>query len=100
MSSGRGERLCYYAYIIMLHRTTIVLPSRIKEKAMARAREQNISFGEFVRRAVENQLAVRSNGKSRKKVSDPYLDKLAFFDDDAPPDLSVRIDDVLYGDRS
>ena len=92
-------RVCYYAYIIMVHRTTVVLPSRLKEKATARAREQRISFGEFVRRAVEKQLTIPANRKSKGKAGDPYLDKLVVFEDDGPPDLSARIDDVLYGDH-
>jgi hypothetical protein len=83
----------------MVHRTTIVLPSRLKERAVARAREQHISFGEFVRQAVEKQLAVRTNGKSKNKAGDPYLDNLVVFDDDGPSDLSARVDDFLYGDR-
>jgi hypothetical protein len=83
----------------MLHRTTVVLPARLKEKAVARAREQNISFGEFVRQAVEQQLSLRGKGESRNKTSDPYLDKLVVFEDDGPADLSIRVDDFLYGDR-
>jgi hypothetical protein len=83
----------------MVHRTTIVLPSRLKEKATARAREQNISFGEFVRRAVEKQLAVRASSKAKNRGRDPYLDNLVVFDDDGPADLSVRIDEFLYGDH-
>jgi hypothetical protein len=54
----------------MLHRTTVVLPARLKEKAVARAREQNISFGEFVRQAVEQQLSVRGKGEARSKPGD------------------------------
>jgi hypothetical protein len=83
----------------MVHRTTIVLPARVKEQAMARARDQKISFGEFVRRAVEKQLVVKSNDKSKNKIGDPYLDNLVVFEDDGPPDVSVRVDEFLYGDR-
>ena len=82
----------------MTHRTTIVLPPRLKERAVARAREQNISFGEFVRRAVDQQLSAATNGKSRKKGTDPYLDKLVVFEDDRPADMTARIDQILYGD--
>src|SRR5437870_11385071 len=45
-------RLCYYISIIMPERTTVVLPPPLKQRAVARAREQGISFGEFVRRSV------------------------------------------------
>jgi len=34
-------------------RTTIVLPDTLKRRATARARAQKISFGEFVRQAIE-----------------------------------------------
>jgi hypothetical protein len=82
----------------MPDRTTVVLPSGLKERAVARARKQGISFGEFVRRAVENQLTAPIKTHPRKKTGDPFLDNLVTFTDDGPPDLSTRIDEFLYGD--
>jgi len=80
----------------MVNRTTIVLPASLKERAVTRAREQKISFGEFVRRAVERQLTNPSRGKS-KKTGDPFWDNLVAYDDDGPADLAARHDDFLYG---
>jgi hypothetical protein len=82
----------------MPDRTTVVLPASLKERAVAQAREQKISFGEFVRRAVEKQLATPPRGKSRK-TGDPFWDNLVAYDDDAPADLSVRHDEYLYGSK-
>ncbi len=73
------------------------MPEPLKRRAVAKAREQGISFGEFVRRAVEKEIAVPAPKKRGKKTGDPFLDNLRAFDDDGPPDLSTRIDEFLYG---
>lgn len=77
-------------------RTTVVLPASLKERAVARSREQKISFGEFVRRAVENQLTTQPTRKT-KKTGDPFWDNLVAYEDAGPSDLSSRHDDYLYG---
>ena len=83
----------------MYDRTTIVMSPLLKARAVAKARQQGISFGEFVRQAVERQIAAPPKGKSKKKTGDPFWDNLKPFDDDGPPDLSTRIDEFLYGDE-
>ena len=90
----------------MPDRTTIVMPPRMKQQAVSRARAQGISFGEFVRLAVGKQLAQRTKPfkvrlikNKSKKTGDPFWDNLTFFDDGGPADLSVRHDDYLYGDK-
>src|SRR5262249_31259513 len=55
-----------------------------------RAREQKISFGEFVRRAVEDQLAAAPKGSG-----DPFWDNLRIIEG-GPADMSNRIDDYRY----
>ena len=82
----------------MPNRTTIVLPPLLKQRAVLRARVQGISFAEFVRRAVEKQVTAPAKGRSKKKTGDPFWDNLKTFDDDGPPDLSTRIDELLYDD--
>jgi hypothetical protein len=83
----------------MPDRTTIVLPPELKRRAVSRARHQGISFGEFVRRAVEKQLTAPAKSRvKRKKTGDPFLDNLVTFDDGGPPDLSTRVDEIVYGD--
>jgi hypothetical protein len=88
----------------MPERTTIVLPEALKLKAVGRARERGISFGEFVRKAVEKEL-LPSPQKKRlnlkgKKTGDPFWDNLVTYDDEGPADISERIDDYLYGEQS
>ena len=83
----------------MPERTTVVLPASLKQRAVARAREQGISFGEFVRTAVANMLTVPPRGTSRKKTGDPFWDNLKVYED-GPADLAVRHDDYLYGSKS
>jgi hypothetical protein len=83
----------------MPDRTTVVLPPELKRRAVSRARHQGISFGEFVRRAVEKQLTTPTKSRvKRKKTGDPFLDSLVTFDDGGSPDLSTRIDEIVYGD--
>jgi hypothetical protein len=82
----------------MPERTTIVLPDPLKQRAVARAREQGISFGEFVRRAVENMLTAPPRGTSRKKTGDPFWDNLEVYDG-GPTDVAGRHDDYLYGGK-
>lgn len=88
----------------MPDRTTIVLPPELKRRAVSRARRQGISFGEFVRRAVEKQVALPTvkivKPPRKRKTGDPFWDNLVFFEDDGPTDLSVRHDDYIYGEDS
>jgi hypothetical protein len=85
----------YYVYIIM-DRTTVVLPPRLKDLAQARAHSAGISFGEFVRRALERAVAERPSRRRTRR--DPLLDDDAVFKGRVPKDLSARHDDYLYGD--
>jgi hypothetical protein len=79
----------------MAERTTIVLPDPLKQRAVARAREQGISFGEFVRRSVERMLSAPTRGDGRKKTGDPFWDNLEVYDG-GPPDAAAHHDDYLY----
>jgi hypothetical protein len=82
----------------MPERTTVVLPAPLKQRAVARAREQGISFGEFVRRSVEKMLTAPPRGTGRKKAADPFWDNLKVYDG-GPADLAARHDDYLYGGK-
>lgn len=82
----------------MTGRTTIVLPDPLKRRAVARAREQGISFGEFVRRAVEKMLSAPPRGDSRKKTGDRFWDNLEIYDG-GPSDAAARHDDYLYNGK-
>ena len=82
----------------MPERTTVVLPAPLKQRAVARAKEQGISFGEFVRQAVEKMLALPPRGNSRK-TGDPFWDNLQAYDG-GPTDAAARHDDYLYGGKA
>ncbi len=77
-----------------MHRTTLVLPPRLKEAATARARAAGVSFSEFVRRAVEKAVTENRQRPGR----DPLLNDHAIFNGGTPQDLSRRHDACLYGE--
>lgn len=79
----------------MATRTTVVLPHLLKQRAVARAREQGISFGEFVRRAVESMLSAPPRGTGKKKTGDRFWDNLEIYDG-GPSDAAARHDRYLY----
>jgi hypothetical protein len=82
----------------MPDRTTIVMSADLKERAVQRARERKISFGEFVRQAVEQQLkaAVPVKAGGKKKTGDPFWDNWVPIDDDGPTDMALNHDQYLY----
>jgi hypothetical protein len=77
-------------------RTTIVLPPRLKDMATREARLEGVSFGEFVRRAVEKAVREKT---PKKAAGDPLLSDRAVFRGDVPADLSRRHDHYLYGEK-
>jgi hypothetical protein len=92
---GFRSQLCYYVYIIML-RTTVILPPRLKDAAHQQALAAGISFGEFLRRAVAK--AVADSASRRRGRTDSLLDDTAVFNGRVPKDLSRRHDSYLYGE--
>ena len=74
-----------------------MIPPRLKQMATARARSVGVSFGEFVRFALERALSENSTRRGRR--SDPFLDDGVIFLGDIPEDLSQRHDDYLYGEK-
>jgi len=80
-----------------MQRTTVVIPPRLKQRATTRARTEGISFGEFVRRALERAVAENSTRRGRQR--DPFLDDRVLFTGDMPEDLSSRHDFYLYGEE-
>lgn len=80
-----------------MNRTTILLPEELKEESVRVAREHGISFGELVRRVLEEAV-------TRRKKKQPLSEDTLFADGTvytgkAVQDLSLRHDDYLYGDR-
>jgi hypothetical protein len=77
-----------------MKRTTIMLPSGLKERAQRAARERGISFGQLLREAVEDAL---SEDATMRPFTDPLFADAAVFEGDSPADLSVAHDAHLYG---
>jgi hypothetical protein len=72
----------------------IVLPARLKSLAVARAKDQGISFGELVRQTLPKHL----DESAGPKASDPFWDNLMSYVEN-PTDLAARHDDYLYGGK-
>ena len=74
-----------------------MLPPRLKEMALDRARAEGVSFGELLRRALE--AAVSAPRRKRRATDDPLLADTAVYRGPAPADISTRHDAYLYGGR-
>ena len=83
--------LCIWHYVYIMKRTTLMLPSTLREKATSYARQRRMSFGEFVRRALEKAL-------QETEQSDTFLNDKALFRGKVPKDLAKNHDKYLYGD--
>jgi hypothetical protein len=77
-----------------MHRTTVMLPSELKNSAQHRAEEMGISLGELIRKLLENEL--RGTTQERR-AADPLF-TAGIFTGPAPTDLAENHDDYLYGD--
>jgi len=69
-----------------------MLPAGLKERAMMKAREMGISFGEVIRMSLECLL---KQGGPRERP-DPFLEDTHYFRADHD-DLAAHHDDFLYG---
>jgi hypothetical protein len=83
-----------------MQRTTIILPERLKQRTVEKARADGVSFAEFVRRAVE--LAVNEPPSSAvQRNRRAAIEAMRAFRDDAPSggraDLATNIDEYVYG---
>jgi len=77
-------------------RTTVVFPAGLKKRAVAEARHQRISFGELLRRSLEQTL---SQPRKRPKGRDPLWDNVPVYDGPVPADLSSNHDKYLYDEE-
>jgi hypothetical protein len=75
-----------------MHRTTVMLPRELHDRASRRARQRRISLGELIREALA--AALRESDQVRE--SDPLYGDDAVFDGRAPSDLAARHDAYLY----
>jgi hypothetical protein len=75
-----------------MQRTTIMLPSNLKNRAQAFASKLNISFGELVRESIEEKLHV----SLKTTNTDIFFNDKNYFDGDTPADLSEKHDEYLH----
>ena len=76
-----------------MHRTTIMLPEDLKEKAQQRADSRGISLGELVRECLSDRLALEAE---TRRLADPVFSAPAW-EGEAPRDLGDEHDRYLYG---
>ena len=79
-------------------RTTVVFPPDLKKRAQRKAKELGISFGALVRESLDMRL--RSAVPNGKKKRDPLFADEEVYRGPVPSDLSERVDDYLYGEKS
>lgn len=75
----------------VMHRTTIMLPLEVHERATRYARAHNMSLGELIRDSLANELA-----DTAANERDPLFADEAVYAGPAPRDLSVAHDRYLY----
>jgi hypothetical protein len=76
-----------------MNRTTVLLPFELKGRALKRAHERGISFGEFLREALSEFLESTSTPASK---TDTLFQDDALFRGKTPASLSSDTDRFLY----
>ena len=76
-----------------MKRTSIMIPPDLRNRAEQRCRRLRISFGELVRRALEEHLGHGGAGE----IADPLFADDAVWRGAAPADASANHDEYLYG---
>lgn len=80
-----------------MHRTTILLPARLRREAENAARAQGITLSELIRRKLAAATAARSGNR---RGQDPLFRPAHLIASEGPADISVRHDDYLYGKKT
>ncbi len=91
MALDSHEFVWYYGYIIM-HRTTIMLPPTLHERATREAHEKGISLGQFIRDCLTSALL----GERAGAGGDSLLRDKAVYRGAAPKDMAEEHDRYLY----
>lgn len=76
-----------------MFRTTIMIPEGLKGHLEREANKEKVSFGELVRRALQNYLLARKDPYS----FDSFFSSQTVFKDKGPSDGAKKHDDYLYG---
>jgi hypothetical protein len=74
-----------------MKRTTVMLPEKLRHRALHKARQRGVSLGEVIRESLEAALP-----SGRYDVSSDPLFESVVFDGPAPRDLSAKHDRYLY----
>ncbi len=78
-----------------MHRTTILLPEKLKKCVNSRARTLGLSLGEFVRKSLESSL--KKDFIDLK--NDLFVQDNNFYSEDIEINVSAKHDDYIYGDK-
>ena len=78
-----------------MHRTTILLPEKLKRSVNKKAHALGLSLGEFVRKSLELSL---KNDLSDSK-NDPFVKDKNFYSKKIKHDVSLKHDDYIYGKK-
>jgi hypothetical protein len=79
-----------------MRRTTVSLPSELRERAEQAARAEGLSLSAFIEKTLTSVL---SEPGKKKRARDPLFADEAVFDGTVPKDTAVNHDRYLYGDR-
>jgi metal-responsive CopG/Arc/MetJ family transcriptional regulator len=74
------------------HRTQIYLPEDLYKRAKRRAQEESVSLSAVIRKALERYLVIQEDWET-----DSISQLVGLVKDSGPSDLSVQVDEVLYG---
>ena len=80
-----------------MERTTIMIPTDLKNKAMKQAEKKKISLAQFIRESLESSLETL---ESMGTQNDSFSSDNALFSGEVPKDISRNHDSYLYGDES
>ncbi len=76
------------------HRTQIYLPKDLYEQAKRKAHDESISLSAVIRKALERYLTTQEDWET-----DSISQLVGLVKDSGPSDLSIQVDEVLYGVR-
>ncbi len=75
-----------------MHRTSILLPERLKKAAERVAEARGMSLGALIRQTLEQLVA----GSAGKHASDPVFDDFQPYTGELPSDIADQHDRYLY----
>ena len=81
--------------VLLMIRTTIMLPDELKMRALQHAHAHSQSLGQLIRESLERGL---KDIPSKSSKSDSFWADTVVFKGPAPRDLSKKHDEYLYGD--